>query len=100
MPSVYMQETQEYQGTPQNVQSYHLTCQLQLKTKGIGSGESVVVAYQEKHSKQELRLLYRANSLPSSLIVFLEMENQPPLPGTAREIPLQVEISLKIIIVS
>jgi len=78
IPSVYMWETQEYWVTPQNGQSHHLKYHLQLKTKDVGGGESVVGAYQEKHSKQELRLLYRAKSLLSPLTrVSRDLESTP-----------------------
>ena len=85
------QETSRKRVTCQNSRSSYLKCHPQPKTKDDVEGREIQFWVFTKKSK--IRLLRRFKSLSSPLRSFRRF-GHPPLPGTAKEMPLQMEISL------
>ena len=77
--------------TCQKSRSSYLKCHPQPKTKDDVEGREIQFWVFTKKSK--IRLLCRFKSLSSPLRSFRRF-GHPPLPGTAKEMPLQMEISL------
>lgn len=83
--------------TPQNGPTHYFIYLLQLKTQGDAVREPVMGGCQAKQSKQGYgcyAVLRPAFSVDENFYIFGRLPLPLPLPGTERETPLHMEITL------